>query len=93
MGFGALSVGKQVLQGLSALHKSGIVRREVKPENVMLNELAGGKLPGEKLCRGGLGIFIRKCTEFDPNRRFQTSDQVLRRTMWPGWKSNKGVGF
>ncbi len=52
--------GGQVLQGLSALHKSGIVRREVKPEYVMLNGLAVGKLPGEELCRRGLGIFIRK---------------------------------
>ena len=134
-----ISVGEQILKGLSVLHKNGIIHRDIKPENVMmdekgkvklidfhiarvfygekerdtmlkgtkgyaspeqfgyrqtdcrtdiyslgvtLNELAVGKLPGEERCKGGLGVFIRKCTEFDPKRRFQTAQEALRRLKW-----------
>ena len=42
-----------------------------------LYELAAGKLSGEEMCKGGLGVFIRKCTEFDPKRRFQTAEEAL----------------
>ncbi len=134
-----ISVGEQILRGLSVLHKNGIIHRDIKPENVMmdergkvklidfhiarvfygekerdtmlkgtkgyaspeqfgyrqtdcrtdiyslgvtLNELAVGKLPGEERCKGGLGVFIHKCTEFDPKRRFQTAQEALRRLKW-----------
>lgn len=141
-----LSVGEQILKGLSILHKNGIIHRDIKPENVMmdktgkvklidfhiarvfrgekerdttrkgtkgyaspeqfgyrqtdcrtdiyslgvtLNELAVGKLPGEEMCRGGLGVFVRKCTEFDPKRRFQTAEEAFRGLKW----LEKGYGL
>ena len=132
-----ISVGEQILKGLSVLHKNGIIHRDMKPKNVMmdekvklidfhiarvfygekerdtmlkgtkgyaspeqfgyrqtdcrtdiyslgvtLNELAVGKLPREERCKGGLGVFIRKCTKFDPKRRFQTAQEALRRLKW-----------
>ncbi len=39
-----ISVGEQILKGLSVLHKNGIIHRDIKPENVMMNEKGKVKL-------------------------------------------------
>ena len=142
-----ISVGEQILRGLSVLHKNGIIHRDIKPENVMMDEkgkvklidfhiarvfygekerdtmlkgtkgyaspepfgyrqtdcrtdiyslgvtlyeLAAGKLPGEEMCKGGLGVFIRKCTKFDPKRRFQTAEEALAGLKW--LEKGDGIG-
>lgn len=130
----ALSVAKQILGGLSLIHANGIIHRDIKPDNILLdsrgtarlidfdiarlfseekcsdttpkgtrayappeqygfrqtdcradlyslgvtvNELASGKLPEEGVCGGSLGSFVRRCTELDPRRRYQTADEAL----------------
>jgi Serine/threonine protein kinase len=52
-------------------------RADIYSLGVTLNELATGKLPEEKLCAGRLGAIVRRCTEFDPKRRYQTAGQAL----------------
>ena len=52
-------------------------RADIYSLGVTLNELATGKLPEEKRCAGRLGAIVRRCTEFDPKRRYQTASQAL----------------
>lgn len=52
-------------------------RTDIYSLGVTVNELAVGKLPEEMLCSGNIGTFVRRCTELDPKRRYQSSDQAL----------------
>lgn len=40
----ALTIGRQILAGLSAAHERGIVHRDLKPANVFLAEVDGGEV-------------------------------------------------
>lgn len=40
----AFLMGRQILKALAALHRHGIVHRDVKPENIMVNEAGAVKL-------------------------------------------------
>lgn len=53
-------------------------RADIYALGVTLNELAVGQLPENKMCRGKLGIVIRRCTQFDPKRRYQSAQQALQ---------------
>ena len=130
----ACSVAKQILAALCVLHANGIIHRDIKPDNILMdsqgkawlidfdiarlfseekgtdtapkgtrayappeqygfqqtderadiyslgvtvNEAAAGNLPEDGVCGGFLGIFVRRCTELDPKRRYQTAAQAL----------------
>lgn len=43
---------------------------------VLLNELLTGRLPNQERYTGSLWSVIRKCTQMDPQQRYQTVDQL-----------------
>lgn len=130
----ARSVAKQLLAALCVLHANGIIHRDIKPDNILMdsqgtarlidfdiarlfseekgadttpkgtrayappeqygfqqtdyradiyslgvtvNKAAIGNLPEDGVCGGFLGIFVRRCTELDPKRRYQTARQAM----------------
>lgn len=52
-------------------------RADIYSLGVTVNEAATGNLPEAGVCGGFLGIFVRRCTELDPKRRYQTARQAL----------------
>ncbi len=59
----ALGVARQVLAGLSEIHAQGIVHRDLAPDNIMLREVAGGRLQAKII---DLGIAKRVASDAMP---------------------------
>ncbi|MCD8045284.1 MAG: serine/threonine protein kinase [Clostridiales bacterium] len=47
-------------------------RTDIYAMGVMMNYLLTGKYPSEEIFSGRIGAVIRKCIEFDPDRRYQS---------------------
>lgn len=60
-------------------------RADIYAFGVMLNVMAAGCFPAQKICGGGLGRIVRRCVEFDPARRYQDVGQILRRIRFLQW--------
>ncbi len=129
---------KQLLKGLSEIHKSGIIHRDINPRNVLIstdgvvklldfdigrqykqsqgsdtailgtvgyaapeqfgftqsdkrtdiyavgvlmNVMLTGKLPGEQVYTNRrIGYIIRTCTQLDPEKRYQSAEEILYET-------------
>jgi tRNA A-37 threonylcarbamoyl transferase component Bud32 len=77
----ALDVARQVLAGLAEIHAQGIVHRDLSPDNIMLREMAGGRLQAkiidlgiakrlasESLQMTGTGLFLGKLKYCSPEQ-------------------------
>jgi len=67
----ALSVLRQVLDALGAAHRLGIVHRDVKPENILLEKTSGGERARV------LDFGIAKLTEHDPASPTLTGHDII----------------
>ena len=53
-------------------------RTDIYALGVLLNVMITGKHPSEKLAKGKAGRIVRKCTNVNPNERYQTAEKLAR---------------
>ena len=51
-------------------------RADIYAAGILLNVLLTGKHPSDELARGHMGRVVRKCTDIDPTRRYQTAQKL-----------------
>ncbi|HMY18864.1 MAG TPA: protein kinase, partial [Polyangium sp.] len=88
----ALSVLRQMAQGLAAVHAQGVIHRDLKPGNVMVSEKPDGS-PAVKLVDFGISTLTREALEGNPvSERGRDIDAapVSRRstTTWTGFETS-----
>ena len=83
-------------QGYAAPEQFGFnqtdLRTDIYSLGVTMNVMLVGKLPNEELYKGDLEKIISKCIELDPNKRFQSLDQLKNQLLKLQSKIMKGVG-
>ena len=52
-------------------------RTDIYAISVLINVMLTGEHPSRKLAKGKAGRIVLKCTQIDPNSRFQTVDKLL----------------
>lgn len=66
---------------------------------ILMNVLLTGKFPNEMICSKPLAKIVQKCTEMDPDRRYQSVDELImdlriaNKEFLPFLKSFTPVGF
>ena len=45
---------------------------------ILLNILVNGNHPAKKMCRGWAGHIVRKCTQMNPKKRYQSARLLAR---------------
>lgn len=73
--------------GYAAPEQFGFSQSDAKTDlyavGVLLNVMLTGELPSVRLAEGPLGRVVRKCTEIDASKRYQTA-RALGKAVWDG---------